>query len=87
MEGAVASSKDAFALAVLVGVLCCDLSLAGGVGQGEHQRLLNMLAHLLYHFLYNRDQMMDLSVGLERGWQRGRRGASCKHNMHCCIAM
>jgi len=45
------SSKDALALAVLVGVLGCDLSLAGGVGQREHQRLLHMLAHLLNHFL------------------------------------
>jgi hypothetical protein len=45
------SSKDALALAVLVGVLCRDLSLAGGVGQREHQRLLHMLAHLLNHFL------------------------------------
>ena len=45
------SSKDALALAVLVGILSSDLSLAGGVGQWEHQRLLHMLAHLLNHFL------------------------------------
>lgn len=53
-EEGVACSKDAFALAELVGVLCSDLSLAGGVGQGEDQRLLNMLAHLLYHLLHSR---------------------------------
>ena len=47
------SSKDAFALAVIVGILGCDLCLAGGVGQREHQRLLHMLAHLLNHFLHS----------------------------------
>ena len=45
------SSKYAFALAVLIRILCSDFSLAGGVGQGEDQGLLNMLAHLLYHLL------------------------------------
>lgn len=45
------SSKDAFALAVLVGILCRDLSLAGGIGEGEHQGLVHVLTHLLNHIL------------------------------------
>lgn len=56
-----ASRKDAFALAVLVRILSSDLSLAGGVGQGKDQRLLNMLAHLLYHLLNVQKQHSQMS--------------------------
>ena len=58
------SSKDAFALAVLVGILSCDFSLAGGIGQWEHQGLLHMLAHLLYHFLHKSNTAYQATLAL-----------------------
>ena len=62
MRSALTSSKDAFALAVLVGVLCCDLGLAGGVGEGENQGLLHMLAHLLNHILQHRTPLSPPTI-------------------------